>query len=96
MGCSFYEFRSGLFGGDYYCIKKGEAVSSDIYYKYCRNYSYGDCPIYKSSSSSSCFITTIVCNILEKNKKVEDSYLLIIEAKNTPSKQEKITLKINS
>lgn len=39
---------------------------------------------------------TITNNVLEKSKKVEDSYLLIIEAKNTPSKQEKITLKINS
>ena len=39
---------------------------------------------------------TITNNVLAKDKKVEDSYLLIIEAKKTPTKNEKITLKINS
>ena len=64
MSCEYYKFQDGLFGGDYYCIKKEETVSSDIYYKYCRDYNYDACPIYKmSSNSSSCFITTIVCNL---------------------------------
>ena len=60
MSCPYYKFDSGLFGGDYYCIKQEKAVSSDIYYKYCRNYDYDDCPIYKSisGSSSGCFLTS--------------------------------------
>lgn len=59
MSCPFYKFESSLFGGDYYCIKQEKAVDSDTYYKYCRNYDYKDCPIYKhQSSSSSCFLTS--------------------------------------
>ena len=59
MSCPFYKFESSLFGGDYYCIKQEKVVDSDIYYKYCRNYDYSDCPIYKhQSSSSGCFLTS--------------------------------------
>ena len=56
MSCPYYTFRSG----DYYCVKQNKAVNSDIYYKYCRNYDYDDCPIYKNESSSSggCFLTS--------------------------------------
>lgn len=64
MACTFYEFKVGLFGGDYYCNKKGCVVNSDIYYQYCRNYDYRDCPIYKQQTSSGCFITTVACQIL--------------------------------
>ena len=69
MSCTYYEFkRSGLFSGDYWCQKKDCRVDSDTYYKYCRNYNYDACPIYKQSQSSSpCFITTITCQILGKN-----------------------------
>ena len=60
MSCPFYKFESnGWFGGDYYCVKQEKAVDSDTYYKYCRNYDYDDCPIYKGGSSSSgCFLTS--------------------------------------
>ena len=60
MSCPFYKFESsGFFGGDYYCIKQEKAVNSDTYYKYCRNYDYSDCPIYKhGSSSGGCFLTS--------------------------------------
>ena len=59
LSCPYYKFESGLFGGDYYCIKQEKAVSSDIYYKYCRNYDYSDCPIYKHEpSGSGCFLTS--------------------------------------
>lgn len=59
MSCPYYKFESSLFGGDYYCIKQEKAVSSDIYYKYCRSYDYDDCPVYKhESSSSGCFLTS--------------------------------------
>lgn len=54
MSCSYYTFRQG----DFYCIKKGDYVNEDVYYKYCRNYDYDDCPIYKGESLSGCFLTS--------------------------------------
>ena len=67
MSCTFYRWNGGIFG-DYWCDKKDHRVDSDTYYKYCRDYNYSDCPVYKRDSSSSpCFITTIVCDILGKN-----------------------------
>lgn len=59
MSCPFYKFDGGWLGGDYYCIKQEKAVDSDTYSKYCRNYDYKDCPIYKhQSSSGGCFLTS--------------------------------------
>lgn len=59
MSCPYYKFESSLFGGDYYCTKQQKEVNSDTYYKYCRNYDYSDCPIYKGNDSSSgCFLTS--------------------------------------
>ena len=60
MSCPYYKYDGGFFSGDYYCIKQEKAVNSDTYYKYCRNYDYTDCPIYKhgSSSSGGCFLTS--------------------------------------
>ena len=55
MSCSYYTFRQN----DYYCMKKQDYVNSDVYYKYCRNYDYGDCPIYKGDTSSGgCYLTS--------------------------------------
>lgn len=55
MGCPYYTFRQN----DYYCEKKQDYVNSDVYYRYCRDYSYDECPIYKGNSSSSgCFLTS--------------------------------------
>ena len=60
MSCPFYKLESsGWFSNDYYCVKQEKAVNSDTYYKYCRNYDYRDCPIYKhQSSSGGCFLTS--------------------------------------
>ena len=60
MSCPFYKLESsGWFSNDYYCVKQEKAVDSDTYYKYCRNYDYRDCPIYKhQSSSGGCFLTS--------------------------------------
>lgn len=59
MSCPYYKFESSLFGGDYYCTKQQKVVNSDTYYKYCRNYDYDDCPIYKNNGSSGgCFLTS--------------------------------------
>lgn len=55
MSCPYYTFKSG----DYHCVKQQKDVNSDIYFKYCRNYDYSDCPIYKNESSSGgCFLTS--------------------------------------
>lgn len=56
MSCSYYEFRQN----DYYCNKKRDYVNSDVYYKYCRNNDYSDCPMYKNQDSydSRCYITS--------------------------------------
>lgn len=40
------------------CRKSGKDVNEDIYYKYCRNYDYDDCPIYKGQDSTGCFLTS--------------------------------------
>lgn len=55
MSCPFYWWNH-----DYACRKSGKDVNEDIYYKYCRNYNYDSCPIYKQElpSDSSCYLTT--------------------------------------
>lgn len=70
MSCPYYTFKSGFIGGDYWCIKNDCSVNSELYYKYCRNYDYDNCPIYKQSTSSGCF-ATIVCRILKKDDDCE-------------------------
>ena len=65
MSCTYYRWSGGSFFGDYWCDKKDARVDSDTYYKYCRDYDYRDCPIFKhQDSSSGCFITTVLCQIL--------------------------------
>ncbi len=55
MSCPHYYFKNS----DFYCLKREEYVSSDTYYQYCRNYDYGDCPVYKAEGvSGGCYITT--------------------------------------
>lgn len=66
MACTYYSFKGGFFGGDYWCDKKDCRVDEDTYYKYCKNYNYDECEIYKQSNSSGCFITTIICHTLGK------------------------------
>lgn len=54
MSCPYYYWN-----GHYACRKAGKDVNEDVYYKYCRNYDYDDCPIYKGNDSSgSCFLTS--------------------------------------
>lgn len=69
MSCPYYKFESsGWFGGDYTCIKdpnNKKKIDEDHYRRYCRDWSYRDCSIYKyESSSGGCFITTVLCNVL--------------------------------
>lgn len=66
MSCSYYKFSSSLFGGDYWCAKNDCRVDEETYRKYCRDYNYSSCPIFRKVDSSGCFITTIVCDILKK------------------------------
>ena len=71
MSCPHYYFKNN----DYYCLKKEEYVSSDTYYKYCRNYDYGDCPIYKGDTSGGCFITSACVIAMGKD---DDCYELTL------------------
>ena len=66
MSCSYYKFSSSLFGGDYWCTKNDCRVDEKTYIKYCRDYNYSSCSIFRKVDSSGCFITTIVCDILKK------------------------------
>lgn len=82
MSCKYYYFDR-----DYCCSKKegDHEVDSDWYYKYCRNYDYDDCPIYKSSDSSGgCFLTSACteamglpddCDELTTLRHFRDTYL---------------------
>ena len=55
MSCPYYWWNN-----HFACRKSGKDVSEDVYYKYCRNYDYGDCPVYKQQnpSDSRCYLTT--------------------------------------
>lgn len=81
MACSYYSFKNN----DYYCLKKQDYVNSDCYYKYCRNYDYSYCPIYKGESSSGgCYLTSACveakglsddCHELTTLRKFRDGWL---------------------
>jgi len=68
MSCPYYTFQSGLFGGDYWCKASDVRVDSGFYKIYCNGYRYNECPKYKEKAKSSggCYLTTIVCQILNK------------------------------
>lgn len=81
MACSYYTFRQN----DYYCMKKKDYVNSDTYYKYCRNYDYRDCPIYKDDPSGGCYLTSACmfakglpdnCYELETLRHYRDTWLM--------------------
>lgn len=80
MSCPNYYFKNS----DYYCLKREEYVSSDTYYKYCRNYDYDDCPVYKEEGSGGCYISTACvyalgceddCHELNILRKFRDNYV---------------------
>ena len=111
MSCPYYKFESRLFGGDYYCIKQEKEVSTDIYYKYCRNYDYEDCPIYKhQSSSGGCYLTSacvvargipVDCEVLTVLRDLRDNWLKhqptgVLDIAEYYDKAPKIVEKINA
>lgn len=53
MSCPYYWYNH-----HYACRKTEKDVNEDVYYKYCRGYDYGDCPIYKGQDSSGCFLSS--------------------------------------
>lgn len=54
MSCPYYWYNYN----SYACRKSGKDTNEDIYYKYCRGYDYGDCPVYKGNDTSGCFLTS--------------------------------------
>lgn len=80
MSCPYYWYNN-----HYACRKSGKDVNEDIYYKYCRNYEYDDCPIYKGQDSSGCFLTSACveakglpddCHELTVLRRFREGYLL--------------------
>lgn len=55
MSCPYYWYDN-----HYACRKTGKDVNEDVYYKFCKNYDYDDCPIYKGQDTSGCFLTSPV------------------------------------
>lgn len=79
MSCPYYWYDN-----HYACRKSGKDVNEDIYYKYCRDYDYDDCPIYKGQESSGCFLTSACveakglpddCRELTVLRRFRESYL---------------------
>ena len=84
--CIFYCFKEG----DYHCNKSDEDILDvDFVKKYCWNYGYSDCPIYKvDSSSGGCYLTTACvvsrglpddCDELQTLRTFRDGYLHLSE-----------------
>lgn len=89
MSCPYYWYNQ-----HFACRKTGKDVNEDTYYKYCRNYDYSDCPIYKGQDSSGCFLTSACveakglpddCSELSVLRHFRDSYLAGIEGEKLKS-----------
>lgn len=53
MACPYYSFKDDAhFGGEYYCTKCQDYTNNDLYYAYCKNYSYDECPLYRGLVNS--------------------------------------------
>lgn len=81
LSCPYYWWNH-----DYACRKSGKDVNEDIYYKYCRNYDYDSCPIYKQElpSDRACYLTTACiqarqlsddCHELTVLRRFRDTYI---------------------
>ena len=79
MSCPYYWWNY-----HYACRKSGKDVNEDTYDRYCKNYDYSDCPIYKGNDSSGCFLTSACveakglpddCYELRTLRKFRDEYL---------------------
>lgn len=82
MSCPYYYWNN-----HFACRKANKDVNEDTYYKYCRNYDYGDCPIYKGqtpSDSGGCYLTSACiaakglpddCYELQTLRHFRDTYL---------------------
>ncbi|MBR1413130.1 MAG: hypothetical protein IJ574_00470 [Bacilli bacterium] len=67
--CPYYRDDSTFLNTKNTCLVTGEEVkiTNNYYYDYCRNEGY-KCPLYeKEFPKSNCFITTITCEILNKD-----------------------------
>lgn len=84
MSCVYYYWNN-----HYACRKANKDIDEDTYYKYCRNYDYCDCPIYKGqlpSDSGGCYLTSACvtargladdCYELQTLRHFRDTYLLL-------------------
>lgn len=69
--CSYCKDNGGFFSTNYICDLNEESIPQSYLDNYCKyDYKVSNCPFYKEYGpyeSSSCFITTVTCNILGKN-----------------------------
>lgn len=79
MSCPYYWYNY-----HYACRKSGKDVNEDTYDKYCKNYDYGDCPIYKGNDTGGCYLTSACvqakglpddCYELSTLRRFRDEYL---------------------
>ena len=84
--CDFCEIRG--WSGKAYCLKKDDYVENSTYDNYCNSWRFDDCSIYKSSSSSGCYLTTACvdhkglpddCFELNTLRQFRDGYLVSAE-----------------
>lgn len=67
--CPYCKDNGGFFSINYECDLNNESIPSSYVNDYCKyDYKASNCPFYKQygPSSSSCFITTVTCDILGK------------------------------
>lgn len=73
MSCSYYTFRCN----DYYCIKKQDYVDDDTYHRYCKAYSYDECPIYRDEpSSGGCYLSSACFVAMNRSDSCEELSIL--------------------
>lgn len=69
--CSYCKDGGGFFSSDYICSLNNEYIPQSYLNDYCKyDYRVSNCPFYKENGpyiSSSCFITTVTCDILGKD-----------------------------
>lgn len=63
MQCDYLDYKGGWLGG-YYCNKQDKSIDKSTVNTYCDNsLNYRNCPTFNKSSSP-CYLTTAMCNIL--------------------------------
>lgn len=74
MECTFKKWGKNHLRGPFYCEKAKAKVTAYRHAQYCKGPCYTECPIYKKSYDSDCFLATIFSK-LELSNDISDSIL---------------------